>query len=371
VDEDVLRQESQEMEYFDTIKKYDYEQISIIQNQKAKLFAVDVIHDTTRGPAVGGTRFMKYPNEEEAIRDALKLSRGMTHKSAVAGLDCGGGKTVIMEMDGMDRTLVFKTLGRYIESLKGRRYTGRDLGVSTEDIDLMRTETRWVADETPAGVGDLSEATAFGVYQGIKACLAEAYGDDSLRDRSVSVQGAGEVGYWVVKYAMENGAKVTITDVNPEAIEKTLKVFPVTVVKPEEIYGVNADVFSPCAIGGIICSETIPTLRCRIIAGSANNVLATEEDGIALFQRGILYAPDYVINSGALIQWWYRQKTYDIKNRRDPREAICDLYPVIRNILKESREKQLPPAKVADRYAGGQLKKEKTYRELHWGHGTE
>jgi leucine dehydrogenase len=356
------------MEYFDTIKRHDYEQISIIQNQKAKLFAIDVIHDTTRGPAVGGTRFMKYRNEEEAIRDALKLSKGMTYKSAAAGLDCGGGKTVIMEMDGMDRTLALKTLGRYIEHLQGRRYTGRDLGVSTEDIDFMRTETRWVADETPAGVGDLSEATAYGVYQGIKACLAEAYGNDSFKDRHISVQGVGEVGYWVVKYAIENGAKVTISDIHPKAIEKTAKAFPVTVVKPEEIYGVNGDVFSPCAIGGIVCSETIPKFRCRIIAGSANNVLATEGDGIALFQRGILYAPDYVINSGALIQWWYRQKTYDVKNKRDPREAISDLYPVIRNILKESREKKLAPARVADRYAEGQLKKGKTYRDIHWGY---
>jgi leucine dehydrogenase len=223
-----------------------------------------------------------------------------------------------------------------------------------------------VADETPAGVGDLSEATAFGVYQGIKACLAEAYGNDSLKDRHICIQGVGEVGYWVVKYAIENGAKVTISDIHPRAIEKTAKAFPVTVVTPEEIYGVKVDVFSPCAIGGIICSETIPKFRCRIIAGSANNALATEGDGVALFQRGILYAPDYVINSGALIQWWYRQKTYDVKNKRDPREAICDLYPTIRNILKESREKKLAPAMVADRYAESQLKKGKTYRDIHW-----
>jgi len=353
------------MEYFDVIKKYDYETISIIQNRKAGLFAIDVIHDTTRGPAVGGTRFMKYNNEEEAIVDALKLSRGMTYKSAAAGLDCGGGKTVIMEMDGMDRALAFKTLGRYIETLQGRRYTGRDLGVSTEDVDLMRTETRWVADETAAGVGDLSEATAFGVYQGIKACLAETYGDDSLKDRHIAVQGAGEVGFWVVKYAIENGAKVTITDISPKAIEKTAKAFRVTVVKPEEIYEVVCDVFSPCATGGIINSETTPRLRCQIIAGSANNVMSTDEDGIAVFQRGIICAPDYVINSGALIQWWYRQKTFEVKNKRDPREAICDLYPVIRNILKESKEKKLAPAIVADRYAEGQLKKEKTYRDMH------
>jgi leucine dehydrogenase len=231
----------------------------------------------------------------------------------------------------------------------------------------MRTETRWVADETSAGVGDLSEATAFGVYQGIKACLAETYGDDSLKGRHITVQGVGEVGYWVVKYAIENGAKVTITDINQKAIEKTAKAFPVRVIKPEEIYEVGCDVFSPCAMGGIINSETIPKLRCRIIAGSANNALATEEDGTALFDGGILYAPDYVINSGALIQWWYRQKIYQVKNRVDARDAIRNLYPVIRNILKESEEDKLAPAIVADRYAEGQLKKEKAYRDIHWG----
>ncbi len=356
------------MEYFDTIKRHDYEQISIIQNQKAKLFAVDSIHDTTRGPAVGGTRFMKYPNEEEAIRDALKLSRAMTYKNVAAGLSCGGGKTVVMDIEGMDRALAFKTLGRYIESLRGRRYTGRDLGVSTRDIDLMRTETKWVADETSAGVGDLSEATAFGVYQGIKACLAETYGNDSLKGRHITVQGVGEVGHWVVKYAIENGAKVTISDVNPKAIEKTTKEYPVTAVAPEEIYEVDCDVFSPCAMGGILNSNTIQKLKCRVVAGSANNALATDEDGMALFERRILYAPDYIINAGALIQWWYRQKIYEVKNKIDARDAIRNLYHVIVDVIEESKKKRVAPFIVADQYAENQLKKEKTYKDIQWGY---
>lgn len=357
------------MEYFDVIRRYDYEKISIIQNKKAKLFAIDVIHDTTRGPAVGGTRFMKYKDEQEAFIDALRLSRGMTYKNAAAGLDCGGGKTVVMDIEGMDRRLAFQTLGRFIESLQGRRYTGRDLGVSTEDIDVMRTETKWVADETSAGVGDLSEATAFGVYQGIRACLAEAYGSDSLKGRHIAVQGVGEVGYWVVKYSVENGAEVTLSDISPKAIEKIKREFPVAVVPPNEIYEVDCDVFSPCAIGGIINRESVPKFKCRIIAGSANNALETEEDGIGLFQRGILYATDYVINSGAMIQWWYRQKAYEIRDRMDAREAIKNLYDVIRNILRESRKKKVAPSMVADLYAESKLKKEKTYLDMNWGYG--
>ena len=355
-------------DYFDVIKKYDYEEVSIIQNKKAKLLAINVIHDTTRGPAVGGTRFMKYKNEEEAFVDALKLSRAMTYKNAAAGLTCGGGKTVIMEIEGMDKKLAFQTVGRFIESLHGRRYTGRDLGVSTEDIDVMRTETKWVADETSAGVGDLSEATALGVVQGIRACSEEAHGSDSLKGRHIAVQGVGEVGYWVVKYAIENKAKVTIADINQKAIEKTAKEFSVTVVAPHEINDVDCDVFSPCAIGGIINSKTIQKFKCNIIAGSANNVLATDEDGIALFDRGIIYAPDYIINSGALIQWWYRQKAYEVKDRIDARDAIGNLYHVLRNILRESKEKKLAPFIVADQYAERKLKKEKTYRDFHWGY---
>lgn len=356
------------MEYFSVIKEFDYEQISIIQNKKAKLFAVDAIHDTTRGPAVGGTRFMKYPNEEEAVVDALRLSRAMTYKNAAAGLSCGGGKTVIMDVVGMERELAFKTLGRYVESLQGRRYTGRDLGVSTGDMDVMRAETKWVADETSAGVGDLSEATAFGVLQGIRACLAEVYGDDLLRGRHIAVQGVGEVGHWVVKYALAEGAKVTISDINPKAAEKAKEEFRVTVVAPDEIYDRDCDIFSPCAIGGIINAERVQKFRCKIIAGSANNALATNEDGIAMFDKGIIYAPDYVVNAGALIQWWYRQKTYEVKNRMDARDAIRNIYRVIRNILKESREKKIPPFRVADQYAESQLKKEKTCDDYRWGY---
>jgi leucine dehydrogenase len=355
------------MDYFDLIKKYDYEGISIIQNRKAKLFAIDAIHDTTRGPAVGGTRLMRYRNEEEALVDALKLSRAMTYKNAAAGLSCGGGKTVIMDVEGMDRKLALQTLGRFIKSLHGRRFTGRDLGISTKDIEMMRTETKWVADETSAGVGDLSEATAFGVIQGMRACLAEAYGDDSLKGRHIAVQGVGEVGYWVVQYAIENKAEVTIADVNRKAIEKVINQFPATVVSSDEIYEVDCDIFSPCAIGGIINSETIQKFRCNIIAGSANNVLATNQDGIALFNRGIFYAPDYIINSGALIQWWYRQKTYEVKDRLDARDAIKDLYTVTRNILEKSKEESLAPFMVADQYAESKLKKEKTYIDLNWG----
>jgi leucine dehydrogenase len=356
-------------ECFNLIKKYDYEQISFIQNQRAKLFAVDVIHDTTRDPAVGGSRFMKYRNEEGAVVDALKLSRAMTYKNAAAGLSCGGGKTVIMDIEGMDRKLAFKTLGRYIEGLGGRRYTGRDLGVSTEDIDLMRTETKWVADETSAGVGDLSEATAFGVVQGMKACLAEAFGDDSLKSRHIAVQGVGEVGHWVVKYAIADGAEVTISDVNPKAIEKMKKEFPVAVVTPDKFFDVECDILSPCAIGGIINSKTARKLKCKIIAGSANNALAADEDGMALFDRGIIYAPDYIINAGALIQWWYRQKTYEVKDRIDAREAIRNLYNVIKRVLGESKAKRLAPAMVADQYAESQLKKGKTYVDFNWGSG--
>ena len=355
------------MECFDLIKDHDYEEISIIQNRKAKLFAIDAIHDTTRGPAVGGTRLMKYRNEEDAFVDALKLSRTMTYKNAAAGLSCGGGKTVIMDIEGMDRKLALQTVGRFIKSLHGRRFTGRDLGISVKDIEVMRTETQWVADETSAGVGDLSEATAFGVVQGMRACLVAAYGDDSLKGRHIAVQGVGEVGYWVVQYAIENKAKVTIADIDRKAIEKVTNQFPVTVVAPMKSMRWIVIFFPHVPWGESSVLRRSKNSNVKSLQGSANNMLATNQDGMALFKRGIFYAPDYIINSGALIQWWYRQKTYDVMGKMDAREAIRNLYHVTRNILQKSKEERLAPFIVADQYAESQLKKEKTYVDLNWG----
>lgn len=355
------------MEYLDIIKTHDYEEVSILQNKKAKLFAINVIHDTTRGPAAGGLRFMKYKNEDEAIRDALNLARSMTYKTAAAGLSCGGGKTVIMDVEGMDRFLALKTVARFIESLNGRRFTGRDLGISVEDLEILRTETKWVADESAAGVGDLSEATAYGVYHAVRGCLDEICGSDSFKRKTMAVQGVGEVGYWVAKYAVEEGARVVAADVNPKALEKAVKDLKVETVSPDKIYEVDCDVFSPCAVGGVINSGTIPRLRCKVIAGSANNVLGNEQDGNSLYKAGIIYAPDYIANAGAVIQWWFRQTAYPLTDKRDGRQVIANIYHVVREILKISREKQRPPARVADQYAESKLKPEKTYKDMNWG----
>jgi len=355
------------MEHVDIIKKHDYEEISILQNRKAKLFAINVIHDTTRGPAVGGMRFMKYKNENDALYDALRLAKSMTYKSAAADLSCGGGKTVIMDIDGMDRKLALKTVARFIESLNGRRYGGRDLGVSVEDIDIMRTVTKWVPDESATGVGDLSEATAFGVYHAMRACLEEVYASDSFCGKKIAVQGVGEVGYWLGKYAVEGGAQVVVADVNAKAVEKMIKDFKVVAVSPDKIYGVNCDVFSPCAVGGVMNSTNIAQLQCKIVAGSANNTLKSEGDGVSLYQKGIIYAPDYIINSGAMIQWWFRQTTYPVRDKRDGREVVANLYNVVKSILKTSREKKLAPSLVADQYAESKLKPEKTYADMNWG----
>jgi len=355
------------MEHLDTIKTHDYEEVSILQNKKAKLFVINVIHDTTRGPAVGGTRFMKYKSEDEAIYDALNLARSMTYKTAAAGLSCGGGKTVIMDIEGMDRVLGLKTVARFIESLNGRRFTGRDLGISVEDIEIMRTETKWVADESAAGVGDLSEATGCGVFHAMRACLEEVTGSDSFKGKTVAVQGVGEVGYWVAKYAVEEEARVVVADVNPTALAKTVQELKVEAVSPEKIYEADCDVFSPCAVGGVMNSGTIPRLRCKIIAGSANNVLWNEQDGNSLYSRRIVYAPDYIANAGAVIQWWFRQTAYPIKDNRDGREVIANIHQVVKEILRLSREKRRPPARVADQYAESKLKPEKTYKDMNWG----
>jgi leucine dehydrogenase len=355
------------MEHADIIKTGDYEEVSILQNKKAKLFAINAIHDTTRGPAAGGIRFMKYKNEDEAIRDALNLARSMTYKTAAAGLSCGGGKTVIMDVEGMDRGLALKTVARFIESLHGRRFTGRDLGISVEDLEIMRTETRWVADESAAGVGDLSEATALGVYHAMRACLEEVYGSDSFKGKKVAVQGVGEVGYWVARYAVEKGARVVVADIDPQALGKAVEDLKVETVSPDQICEVDCDIFSPCAVGGVLNSGTIPRLRCKVVAGSANNALGNEEDGNSLHARGIVYAPDYIANAGAVIQWWFRQTAYPLTDKRDGREVIANIHHVVKEILRTSKEKQLTPSRVADQYAESQLNPEKTYKDMNWG----
>lgn len=290
---------------FNQIEAKSHEQIVICSDPKVGLKAIIAIHNTTLGPALGGTRMWMYKNEQEAIRDVLRLSRGMTYKAAVAGLNLGGGKAVLIGDPKKDKTeALFRTYGRFVEGLGGRYITAEDVGIEVRDMEWVRMETKYVTGISRAlgGSGDPSSVTALGTFMGMRACAKRVFGSDSLAGKKISVQGAGHVAYYLTKLLVQDGAKVFVTDIFPEKLKRFVDEFKVTVVAPEDIYKLDVDIYSPCALGGTLNSETIPQLKAAIVAGCANNQLDDEAiHGQMLIDRNILYAPDYVINAGGLI----------------------------------------------------------------------
>lgn len=286
---------------------YDgHETVRRIEDTETGLLAFIGVHNGNLGPALGGSRMFAYASEDDAIRDVLRLSRGMTYKNALAGLPLGGGKTVVM---GDPRKLktddLMRALGRGVESLGGRYITAEDSGTNEHDMIVIAKETGYVVGLPSAADsvgGDPSPVTAYGVYRGIKACAQRRYGNESLKGLKVSVQGLGAVGYALCRYLHDEGAVLTVTDIREESLQRAREEFPgVTVVAPDAIFDVQAHIFAPCALGAQINDQTVPRLKMDIIAGAANNQLATPAHGQMLKDRGILYAPDYVINAGGVI----------------------------------------------------------------------
>src|ERR671914_299478 len=292
------------MQVFEKLAEHRYEQIVFCQDKATDLRAIIAIHDTTLGPALGGCRMYPYASEDEAIVDVLRLARGMTYKAAASGLNLGGGKSVIMGDSHTDKSeALFRSFGRYIETLGGRYIVAEDVGTSTEDANFIRVETSHVVgvDVTRGGSGDPSPLTALGVLQGMRACVEEVFGTTSLEGRTVAVQGVGHVGHHLCRLLHEERARLIVADVDAAALGRAVREFGAKAVEPDEILAIPCDIFAPCALGAVLDDETIPKLRCRIVAGSANNVLAESGHGEDLSERGILYAPDYVINAGGLI----------------------------------------------------------------------
>jgi leucine dehydrogenase len=306
------------------------------------------IHDTTLGPALGGTRFWNYKSEDEALTDVLRLSLGMTYKAAVAGLNLGGGKSVIVgDPSTPRREMVFRAHGRAVETLKGRYITAEDVGTSVEDMDYVHMETEHVVGIAGRS-GDPSPVTAYGTYRGMKACALEKYGDDSLKGKTVAVQGVGHVGYYLCENLAAEGTKLIVTDITEDKVARCVEDFGAEAVAPDAIYGVDAEIFAPCALGAIVNKDTIPQLKCDIIAGAANNQLATVEDGKAVQERGILYAPDYVINAGGLINVY--SELADWTTDRSKRKA-GEIYQTLLEVFELAREEKLTTGEAADRIA--------------------
>jgi leucine dehydrogenase len=329
----------------------EFEEVVFFHDRPSRLRAIVAIHSTQLGPALGGSRFYPYRSEEDALHDVLRLARGMTFKAAAAGLDLGGGKAVIIgDPDRLRSEELFRAYGRFLDTLQGRYITAEDVGTTGEDMDMVRRETRSVVGVSPSmgGSGDPSPVTAWGVYQGLIACAEEAWKDSSLAGKRVAVQGVGKVGYWLVKHLRDAGAEIVVSDVNVDAVARVVREFQVDTAEPDKIHAVDCDIFAPCALGGIIRDDTLPDLKCRVVAGSANNQLEREEHGEALQQMGVLYAPDYVINAGGLINVADELRGYD----RDRAMAKVEgIYRTLREVFLVARERGVSTAKAADAVA--------------------
>ena len=330
---------------FDLMEKDDFEQVVFFQDRATGLKAIVAIHNTLLGPALGGTRFWQYETELDALGDAMRLAKAMTMKAAAAGLNLGGGKAVIIVNPKQKSEALLRAYGRFIQSLGGRYVTAEDVGTTLEDLRIIAEETRFVT-----GVKlDPSPFTAYGVFHGIKACLEYVFGDESLEGVRIAVQGVGKVGGELVRLLVEAGAEVVATDIDAERLESFRERFGIETVEPSDIFSVKCDVFSPCALGGVINDESIRKLTCKIVAGGANNQLESEKHGDFLVKRGILYAPDYVINAGGLIA--VGREYEGLTDEKLLKEEIEKIGDRLKGIFRIAEERNLSTAKAADEFA--------------------
>ena len=290
---------------FENMEKRGHEEVVFCQDRDTGLKAIVAIHNTTIGPALGGCRMWNYKSEGDALKDVLRLSRGMSYKAAIAGLNLGGGKAVIIGNSKKEKNeILFRSFGRFVQGLAGRYITAEDVGTSVKDMEWVRMETRYVTGISRAlgGSGDPSPVTALGTCSGIKAAVKKQFGKDSLNNLKICVQGLGHVGYHLCRYLHKEGVKLFVTDIHKDLIKRVVDEFDASVINREDLYEADVDIYAPCALGATLNSETIPKLKCSIVAGAANNQLKKEDEhSMMLKNRGILYAPDYAINAGGLI----------------------------------------------------------------------
>lgn len=343
------------MDILEQMGSEGHEQVVIVSDPGAGLKAIIAVHDTTLGPACGGTRIWPYQSQREAMWDALRLSRAMTYKSAAADLPLGGGKGVIIADSHTGKTeALLRAYGRFVDTLGGRYVTTTDVGSTGRDMEYVRQETGHVVGLpiSSGGSGDTSVMTGLGVYMGMRACAKEVWGSDSLTGKTVVMQGFGKVATHTAHHLLKEDARLVVTDVYSGSLDAA-RDMGLTVVAPEEIYGIDCDIFAPCALGGVINPNTIPQLKCKVVAGGANNQLLSDADGEELHRRGILYAPDYVINSGGIINAEAEiGRTYNSDRAREKTERI---YEIMGRVIQVSKREEIPSAKAADRLAEARL----------------
>jgi leucine dehydrogenase len=357
----------EDMQVFEKLAEYRYEQIVFCHDKTTGLRAIIAIHDTTLGPALGGCRMYPYVSEDEAIVDVLRLARGMTYKAATSGLNLGGGKSVIIGDPQEKSEELLRSFGRYIETLGGRYIVAEDVGTSTEDMEHIRIETSHVVgvDVTHGGSGDPAPFTALGVLHGMRACAEEVFGSPSLEGRMVAVQGLGHVGYRLCELLHDEGASLMVTDLREEVVERAVREFGAKPVESDEILSIPCDIFAPCALGAVVNDESLPEFQCSIIAGSANNILLEAHHGEALAERGILYAPDYVINAGGLINVADELEGY---NETRATKRVARIYDSVKRIIAIAKRDGVPTNVAADTLALERIDAISSIERLHTGH---
>jgi len=346
------------MDIFQKLAERGHEEIIFCNDEEVGLKAIIAIHNTVLGPALGGCRMYPYGSFEEAMQDALRISRAMTYKAAVAGLNLGGGKAVIiadskeLSKDPERREMLFRSFGRFLQSAAGRFMTGEDVGTNVQDMEYIKKETDDVTGFPMAlgGSGDPSPVAAYGTFRGILACVAKAYGNPSLRGLKVVVEGVGNVGRYLVKHLYDEGAKIFIYDTDQEKVRSILNDFEgVEFIEGGKIYGFDADIYAPCALGSTINDDTIKKFKFKVIAGSANNQLAIEEKhGKMLLEKGIIYAPDFVINSGGLINVYTELEGY---NQEKALRKAKHIYDVVAEVLDIAEKDNIPSYLAANKLA--------------------
>ncbi|EHQ29023.1 Glu/Leu/Phe/Val dehydrogenase dimerization region [Mucilaginibacter paludis DSM 18603] len=337
---------------FSQLSVFGHQKVVYCNDEATGLKAIIAIHDTTLGPALGGTRMWPYKSENDALQDVLRLSRSMTYKAAITGLNLGGGSTVIIGDSRKDKNeALLRMYGKFIKNLNGEYITAEDVGTNTRDMEYIRMETQYVTGvpESIGGSGDPTPVAARGVYMGIKGCLKELYGNDNLAGKSVAVQGTGHVGENLVKLLREENAKVYVSDIDEDRLRQVAKKYGAEAVEHNSIFDLDVDIYAPCALGATINSKTINQLKCAIIAGSANSQLEDEQlHGKMLLEKGILYAPDYVINAGGLINLYSEIAGF---NKKRTMQLTENIYDAIRNVLKLSKTENISTVVAANKIA--------------------
>ncbi len=357
---------NQPTEIFGQLFTHDHEELVFCHDKSTGLKAIIAIHNTVLGPGLGGTRVWNYANEAEAVNDVLRLSRGMTYKAAISGLNLGGAKAVIIgDAKTIKTEALLRKFGRFVENLHGKYITAEDVNTTTRDMEYVHMETSHVVGlpESMGGGGDPSPVTAYGVFVGLKAAVKHAFGTDSLNGKKVAVQGIGKVGGHLLEHLHKEGAKLIITDINESVLAKYAKELGATVVKGDEIFSQDVDVFAPCALGAVLNTENINKLKCKVVAGAANNQLADENiHGPMLVEKGISYAPDFLVNAGGLINVYQEYIGY---NRETALRATENIYNITLDILKTAEDgkihTQLAATQLAEKRINDILKVKSTY----------